>query len=382
MRILILGGRAPVALDHARRFAAHGATVHVADSIACRISGASRAVTATVPLPPPRQHSLAFAAALAAAIRRQRIDLVLPTCEEVFYVSRLRARLPSECNVFVAPFELLRTLHSKFEFLAHARGLGVSVPDSARVASLEEAREWARDRPVVLKPEYSRFGVHVRLYPDGIPPAARPLAALGPWVVQAFETGREICSYSVASRGELRAHVAYEPRYRLARSSSYYFEPVTASSIERFCARFVAATGYTGQLSFDWIVAADGTATVLECNPRAISGVHLFDRHARLPAAIAGELVPRIPPSRSPRMIAAIMLGAGLPAALRAGTLARWRDDWNRATDVLAEPGDRGPLVGAVCDLASYVTLALEQRCTPREAATRDIEWDGEPLPE
>ena len=41
MRVLILGGRAPVALDHARRFAAQGATAFVADSIPCRLSGTS-----------------------------------------------------------------------------------------------------------------------------------------------------------------------------------------------------------------------------------------------------------------------------------------------------------------------------------------------------
>jgi NAD(P)-dependent dehydrogenase (short-subunit alcohol dehydrogenase family) len=52
--VLILGGRAPVALDHARRFAHQGWTVWVADSIPCQISGASRAVSATLRVASPR----------------------------------------------------------------------------------------------------------------------------------------------------------------------------------------------------------------------------------------------------------------------------------------------------------------------------------------
>ncbi|QDI05926.1 MBL fold metallo-hydrolase [Xanthomonas cerealis pv. cerealis] len=45
--VLITGARAPVALDLARRFAAQGWRVHLADSVACRISGWSHAVAAS-----------------------------------------------------------------------------------------------------------------------------------------------------------------------------------------------------------------------------------------------------------------------------------------------------------------------------------------------
>jgi len=111
MRVLILGGRAPVALDHARRFAAQGWTTAIADSAPCRLSAWSNAVDSVIPLPPPRTALTAFAAQLGRAISAQRIDLVLPTCEEVFYVSRIRAQLPAGCTVFAAPFEQVRELH-------------------------------------------------------------------------------------------------------------------------------------------------------------------------------------------------------------------------------------------------------------------------------
>lgn len=383
MRVLILGGRAPVALDHARRFAAQGWTVYVADSIPCRISGWSRSVSRTIHLPSPRDALSSFASELAKIIESERIDLVLPTCEEVFYLGRIRHLLPASCNVFVAPFEQLSELHSKWRFLQLAKDCGVDVPMSERISDLNAAREWARGRPVVLKPEFSRFGVHVRIYPGGIPDDAPALARLGRWVVQEFHRGTEICSYSVAVAGRLCAHVAYRPSYRLASSSSYYFDPVSMPRIEQFVERFVARIGFTGQISFDWIDGGDGRLAVLECNPRAISGLHLFGMSDALPAVISGQSAARIAlASPTPRMLAGVMLGVGLPTALARSRFRQWRADWSRATDVLSVPGDSRPYAGALLDMTSFLRLAIKNRSTMRAAATRDIEWDGETLHE
>jgi hypothetical protein len=236
---------------------------------------------------------------------------------------------------------------------------------------------------VVLKPEYSRFGVHVRLYPRGIPANAAPLPACGQWVVQEFQWGREFCSYAVATAGALKAHVAYEPRYRLGNSSSYYFEKVDEPAISQFVQKFVAKTRFTGQISFDWIRSESGELSILECNPRAISGIHLFADSDLLPEAMLGTLDRLVTPtSAAPRMIAAVMLAAGLPRAIANNTLQQWLTDWRRAKDVLSIAQDRKPLLGAVADIASFAAVAATRRSSIREASTRDIEWDGEDLAE
>ena len=379
---MILGGRAPVALDHARRFARLGWRVHVADSVPCRLSGWSRAVAGTVRLPPPRHEPRAFATALARSLAELRVDLLLPTCEEVFYVARHRELLPATTIVATDGFDKLRALHSKLEFLELARGCGAHVPDSAPVESIAEARAWARDRPLVLKPEFSRFGVYVRLHPAGLPSNAPELARLGRWVAQEHCSGEELCSYSVAVGGRVTAHVAYRPLYRMAGSSSYYFDPVAEPRILAFVAAFVAKTGYTGQISFDWIRRADATLAVLECNPRAISGVHVFALDDDLPSAFTGDAALAAPSAPQAAMLAGAMLTAGLAGAARAGRLAAWRRDFARARDVLCAGGDAQPLAGGLCDLGSHVLRALRRRCSVREAMTLDIEWDGESLPE
>lgn len=379
--VLILGARAPVALDHARRFAAQGWRVHVADSVSMRLSSTSSAVSGSVMLPSPRFQGFDFCRALDRYATEHRIDLILPTCEEVFFLSRYRDRLPQACAVAVDEFEKLKRLHSKIAFLEEARGCGFDVPKSASVTTLGEAREWAAARPCVIKPEFSRFGVFVRIYREGIPRHVPDLAAMGRWVVQDCCEGTELCSYSIAADGQLLAHQVYRPTYRLGRSSSYYFEPAVEPRIETCVRALVAATQFTGQISFDWIRDTEGRCFVLECNPRATSGLHLFDSQDALPEALLGNdttlVRARVP---QPRMIAALMATSGLWDACRRGVLSEWWRDFARARDVIASTGDRRPTVGGLADIASYTRLAIRQRCSLREAATRDIEWDGQPI--
>ena len=381
--VLILGARAPVALDHARRFARQGWKVVVADSISCRGSGWSRAVHTTLRIPAPRSEPRAFIDAIRRAVDEHRIDLLLPNCEEVFYVSRYRSALPAQLTVAADRFDKLTALHSKLEFLKLAADCGAQIPESCGVASLRVAREWAGGRAVVLKPEFSRFGVYVRIYPNGIPNSARELADRGRWVAQEFCAGDELCSYSVAVAGRLTAHVAYRPSYRLSRSSSFYFDPVQAPAIREFVERFVHKTQYTGQISFDWIDRGAGRFAVLECNPRAISGVHLFAPTDALPAAFMSAVAAPIEPRDArARMIAAVMLTAGFAAAVRERCVSKWWFDFRRANDVLIEPGDSRPLPGNLADMVSHALRAGRRGCSLREATTWDIEWDGERLPE
>ncbi|MGN6083732.1 ATP-grasp domain-containing protein [Trinickia sp.] len=381
--VLILGARAPVALDHARRFARQGWKVTMADSISCLISGASRSVDATVRIASPRHTPAQFAADLSHACAKHAIDLIVPNCEEVFFLSRYRHRLPGDVRVLADDFDKLRDMHSKWRFLSLAQGCGANVPESALVGSIDEARQWAGTNPVVLKPEFSRFGVHVRLYRDGIPQDAPELAALGKWVAQRYVRGTEYCSYSVADRGRLVAHSLYRPTWRMQTSSSYYFEPARIDAVREFVARFARKLDFTGQLSFDWIEHANGEVSVLECNPRATSGCHLFSLDDPLPAALDGTIDTCVEPvAPSPRMIGAVMLSTGLIDAAKHRELRGWMRDYRRATDVIRAAGDHRPFVGAVLDLVSYARLARAQRCNMREAATRDIEWDGQPLPE
>lgn len=384
--VLILGARAPVALDHARRFAAQGWKTHVADSVSHNLTGYSQSVTSAHWLPSPRYDGTGFVNALNRIITDAKIDLLIPTCEEVFFLARYRSQLPQQLMVATTPFETLRELHSKLEFMRHAEQCATSIPASRihvpsthAVETLDEARAWASNNAIVLKPEFSRFGVHVRLYPHGIPSDAPPLSNQGKWAAQSLCSGEELCSYSIVREGRLLAHATYRPLYRLGRSASFYFEQVEEPAINAFVSALSKKLNLSGQFSFDWIRESTGHCAVLECNPRATSGLHLFGRDAPLPNAFTTS-DEWISPQAQPRMIAGMMVSVGLAHAVRIGELAKWRSDFARASDVLSQPNDHRPLWGAITDLTSYALAAQKNHCSMREAATRDIEWDGQPI--
>jgi predicted ATP-grasp superfamily ATP-dependent carboligase len=111
-RILLTGGRAPATLDLARLFHRAGCTVFVADSCRSPIAKGSAAVHKTFHVCEPKSKRAAFIADLLDIIRQEAIDLLIPTCEEVFYIAQALPQLSAHCTVFADRFEKLAALHS------------------------------------------------------------------------------------------------------------------------------------------------------------------------------------------------------------------------------------------------------------------------------
>ena len=94
MNILITGARAPAALDLARRCRAAGHTVFMADSLRFGMAMFSRVVAGRKLLPSPVEKPDQFVDALRSMIDAHHIELIVPTCEEVFFLSLYRDLLP------------------------------------------------------------------------------------------------------------------------------------------------------------------------------------------------------------------------------------------------------------------------------------------------
>jgi hypothetical protein len=378
MHVLILGARAPACLEWARVFRAAGWRVSAGDSLLWPVARFSNALHDYVRLPEPRPDPAGWIDALAREIEARGIDLVLPTCEEAFYLSHGRARIPA--RVIVPPFELMHALHHKGRFAEMVKGWTVEAPETHLLETADAARAFA-DRydtgEWVFKPAYSRFANRALLRPAAEHARALRPTPEQPWVAQRFAVGGEHCSYSLLVDGRLSAHACYQPRYRVGRGAGIWFEPTDPAPIRAFLERFGAATGYTGQVAFDYIEPADGDCRVIECNPRATSGVHLFDdQPERLVAALLGA-DGVLTPTPVPRQVALAML---LFAVHKHGLDGRFWRDWRAARDVIARPGDRGPLAAQIPGLLEIVCRAIARRRGLLAASTADIEWDGQPL--
>ncbi|MGZ8308098.1 MAG: hypothetical protein ACXWU6_16120 [Allosphingosinicella sp.] len=376
-RVMVTGARAPVALDLARSFRAAGCDVTLADSVRPFAASLSRPRVRILRLPPPRRDFEAFRARLRALAGDH--DLIVPTCEEVFWLAAAAERDGWEDRLFAPSIGSLRTLHSKASFPALARRAGVDSPATWTIVSAADADRLPLDpADLVLKPEFSRFGAKTIIAPAPGVARALPVSPHRRWVAQERLAGEEYCVWSAMRGGKLVACVVYRPILRHGRSAAYAFEAAAAPGIVEMAERIAAAVGGDGQLSYDVIVQSDGRVAPIECNPRAVSGVHLLDGSPALARAMLGrgELPP--PPAGTVRYLSPAMALIGLPAAIAGGTFGQLRALWRKGRDSVGRSGDRLPVGGVLLDAARFAMIGAARLHGPTRETTDDIEWNGE----
>ncbi|RWB75214.1 MAG: hypothetical protein EOQ50_12925 [Mesorhizobium sp.] len=376
--ILITGARAPVALHLARLVHGAGRRVILADTPARPIAAASKACARYHRLPPPRFEPQAYADAVEALTRAENVELVIPTCEEVFHLTLAWADRTMPAKLFAPDIRLLAQVHNKHSFIRLAEQLGLAVPETTLLNSregLESVRGHSRD--LVFKPVWSRFASHVLLRPtpDFLDVIA-PSPAM-PWVAQRFVDGEEISAYAVAHEGRLKALALYRSPYRAGRGAGIFFERVEDEAARALVERIVAGTAWTGQISFDLMREPNGRVLPLECNPRAVSGLHFFRDPARFAAAVLGDGPEVRPDVTAPQTVRLAMWIYGLPVALRSGGLARFRKAMREGQELLDWPGDSAPVRAQWPALAEIAGMAWRERISLQAASTRDIEWNG-----
>ncbi len=114
------------------------------------------------------------------------------------------------------------------------------------------------------------------------------------WLAQQYVQGKEVASYSLAQNGQLIAHTCYQANCRANANgangmhqqpeqqqsqqtgASLDFQCVAIPQIVDFVQAVIKQCHYTGQIGFDFIQDQQGQWWVLECNPRATSGIHLL----------------------------------------------------------------------------------------------------------
>ncbi|MCS5719198.1 GNAT family N-acetyltransferase [Herbiconiux sp. CPCC 205763] len=397
--VLLTGSRAPATLDLARRFAEEGAFVVVADSEPT-LTSASRAVGAAYRVPSARFRPWEFAEAVAGIARRHAVDLVVPTCEETFWlaaaVDGASAGLLSELHLselrprlFAPSIDTLRRLHDKAAFARVLDEIGASRPATEVIDSRIAWRRRAAARAahpeaaLVVKPAFSRFGSRTRFVGPGEPlPAIDRITRDEAWLIQERLAGAEFCSYAVAVEGRVTAFVAYRPVWRAGAGAGVAFERLDASvgpgAEARAIAELLAAhLSLTGQFGLD-LMATPAGVRVLECNPRATSGVHLFAHGDGLAGAFSG--VAAHPPSLASARLAIPHAMYAVAGMKRPADVASWVAQL-RSPDALRPPGDRVPMATLLRSVAVQWRTSRRARVGLTEASTYDLEWNGELVP-
>lgn len=379
--VLITGARAPVAQDLARACRAAGYETHLADSAPAHAARALRPAFPVYRLPPPRQRFREFRSAILSLIETTNADHVIPTCEEVFWVAEAAARDGYADRLFAPDLDRLATLHSKARFIEFAASLGIATPET----HVLEGPLHPGDLPLefedlVLKPEYSRFASHTL-----VSPTPEEMSRIRPtrtrrWVAQKRIRGEEVCSWAALREGRIVAFAAYRPRWRQGRAAAFQMEAINAPGILAITTRIGAATGMTGHLSFDVILDQDGVALPIECNPRAVSGLHLFDASEGLARAVVEGQPCGDPLPGTLRHMAPAMALLGAPSAIMNGRMGALLKDWRASRDVISREGDLAVTLACLADASAFALQALKSSRSAAGATTADIEWDGEPM--
>ena len=379
--VLISGARAPVALGIGRAFEAAGFDVHFIDSVPSLMTrwssfGADRLHCVR----PPKSHFEDFRPDIRALINKIDPLLIVPTCEEVFYLSQAAALDGFEDRLFAPPLKILRRLHSKLEFSELARDCGLEPPPTWRATSHDDLRSYRRrSRDLVFKPEFSRFGAEALIRPTGVEVERIHASPDKAWVVQEFIAGEEVCVWSAARNGELLAHAGYLPKWHFGGASSYFLRDNDPALVD-LCRKLAAAVGMTGQLSIDCIRTNDGKLRPIECNPRAVSGVQLFAGDACLAQALTGELTGLLTPEAEACHVGPAFWSAVAAGAFKWRGLAKGLRDAARSSDVLTRSGGPRAVVGAVLDFARFAVKGAVASRSSTQESTADIEWNGDPI--
>lgn len=367
-RVLITGARAAAALDIARSLRAAGFEPHLADCRPARLARWSNGAGPVHRYASPVRRPVAFAEDVLRLIDRLDPVRIVPVCEEVFHLSALAVATGFAERLFAPSPDILAALHAKDRFARLCRDLSLPAPETRTATdavSLEAAVRALGD--VVLKPVWSRFGARALVAPDAARRAAVVPTPDDPWAVQRRIVGEDVSFYAVCEAGRVVAFAAYGGDWRTVGGAALAFRPLTPTVEARLkpMAEALAAHAGTGQISCDAVVDGDGRPWLIECNPRATSGVHLFDRDAAFGRALTGR--GQAVPKSAPRHIGPALWGRGLSRA-----------DVGR--DVLSAPGDPLPALGALVDAGGFALSALFTGRSLTQAMTADIEWNGRPL--
>lgn len=268
--ILVTGGRAPATLHLIRLLSQNPElNIYVADSIGWYLSAYSECVRKAFRCSKPNKNNKEYKRDILNIISAYRIGILIPTCEEIYHLSRFSDEMQDlGCLFMGVSFDELIRVHNKWSFYNFCKTNQVDVPDSSLHAG-------DLNFPLIAKMIYSRFGSSVKL----IRKETDLIGLRDPdkYLFQQFLNGTEICTYSLAYRGETSVTVMYESNCKLKKNSpNICYVPMKDERIEREVSNLIRKLNWSGQIGFDIIKDFDGNIRFIECNPRLTSGIFLL----------------------------------------------------------------------------------------------------------
>lgn len=267
-------------------------------SLSGLIIGRSQATDEAVLLPESTSNE-DLLSALLATVERTRPDIVVPTDESSILALHAVAALARRAGVSeearralersIGDSSHLSTVRNRKALAKLASSLDVRTPAHAVVRSEADGLAFAERHgyPVVLKEEDSAAGFGVSICRDApaLSAALRKSSQNGDVLAQgllgqAFVPGRTAMRVVVAQRGKVLGGLSAIKleNWPTATGPSTCVELIDHAEMAASAERLVAALGYSGFASFDFMLDDEGRAHVIELNARPTPISHLGER--------------------------------------------------------------------------------------------------------
>lgn len=368
MNVLITGGRSPYTLDLIRMFGKAGHEVFVVEFFSVYLSRFSKHVHRSFIITAPNENFERFEDEFLGVLRTHKIDLVLPTCEEIFHLAKIRDKIEVHAKAFFEDFPSLKNLHDKYSFIKMLEKKAMEAP---KTFLLSDYHGELKGKKVVLKKVFSRFASNVHIIPESGVDSL--LLDKKEWVIQEFIPGLEISLYVVLNEGKVGAYSAYSKSYAVNGGATTHFKHFADKKVEVWINRFFEGTHYTGQFSFDLIIDQAGVIFPIECNPRGTSGIHLFSGNEKYIPVFFGRTELLTPALSSERMLGLAMLVYGFSFKKRKDFVR----DFKASSDVIFSKDDILPFFTQFITFGYFILLSLWRRVKVIEITTADIEYNG-----
>jgi predicted ATP-grasp superfamily ATP-dependent carboligase len=369
MKVLITGGRSPYTLDLIRLFKEMGHDIIAVDFFQSHLCSFSRHVDKSYVICAPNTDFQVFKKELIDIVKIENIELIIPTCEEVFHISKMKEELNVFSEVFCESFDRLISLHNKQTFIESLVQKNILAPKTFCLADYQNELV---GQEVILKKKFSRFGCDIyRINADDI--STLNIENLSEWIVQERVFGEELSVYTVVRKGQLQAISVYKKRYAIDSGATIFFEHFEHPGVESFVTKFFKDTQLHGQFSFDLIMNEKQKIYPIECNPRATSGVHLFNRRTEFVNAFTHETQIIKPKIGHQYMLSLAMVLFGWKGKDK----IKFLKDFLRAEDVIFKWDDIKPSVFQYISFIHFFNISLRERIPLVAATTIDIEFNG-----
>lgn len=228
--------------------------------------------------PRPEEHLAAYVESLRSLFP---CDLVIPCCEETYYIAEAKQRgmlqvgnygeASDRLPMLLSPnLASLLELGDKLTFNKLCGNVGVAnVPKTYSPGHALVVPEVK----YILKPRMGRGG-HEN---ECVEVSEGEVLSTGK-VIQEFVDGSDVSSFSFAVNGHIFSHLCYQgtvaathaPGFSLCRTQ------IDSSDSLSIAGKIAAATSYTGFFGIDFRLSSSGNLHPIECNPRMTNGIHFL----------------------------------------------------------------------------------------------------------